>query len=101
MAIKTSRTSGAVLAKISGVSFLNIGIKKNRKEVPILNPIITPKFIKERFKVSISLMPIDKPTPNIGPIRGDISIAPITTAVELIFSPIEAIKIENISTQAV
>ena len=101
MAINTSRTSGDVLAKSSGVSFLNIGIKKNRNEVNKLNPTITPKFINERLKVSISLIPIDNPTPKIGPNNGDISIAPITTAGELIFNPTEAIITEKINTQAV
>ena len=51
IAINTSRTSGDVLAKSSGVSFLNIGRRKNRNEVNKLNPTITPKFVKERFNV--------------------------------------------------
>ena len=101
IAIKTSRTSGAVLANNSGVSALNSGIKKNVNEVAKLKPIITPKLIKERFRVSISLIPIDSPIPRIGPINGDISIAPITTAVELTFNPIDAINMENTNTQAV
>ena len=44
---------------------------------------------------------MDKPIPKIGPINGEISIAPITTAVELTFKPIEATKIENTKIQAV
>ena len=37
-----------------------------------------------------------KPMPIIGPINGDISIAPIITAVELTFNPREATKIAKI-----
>ena len=44
---------------------------------------------------------MESPTPRIGPISGEISIAPITTAVESAFNPIEATKIEHISIQAV
>ena len=51
--------------------------------------------------MSISLIAIDKPTPKIGPIKGEINIAPITTGIELVFSPIEATKIEQIRIQAV
>jgi len=46
-------------------------------------------------------MAIDIPTPKIGPINGDINIAPITTAVESAFRPTEATKIEHIKIQAV
>ena len=51
--------------------------------------------------MSISFIAIDKPTPKIGPIKGEINIAPITTGIELVFSPIEATKIEQIRIQAV
>ena len=44
-------------------------------------------------------MPTDKPSPMIGPIKGEMSMAPITTAVELTFKPNEAMKIAKISTQ--
>ena len=51
--------------------------------------------------MSISFIAIDKPTPKIGPIKGEINIAPITTGIELVFSPIEATKIEQTRIQAV
>ena len=35
----------------------------------------------------------------MGPIKGEISMSPITTAVELTFSPIEAMKIEKMRIQ--
>jgi hypothetical protein len=37
-------------------------------------------------------MPTPKPMPMIGPIKGEINIAPIITAVEFIFNPSEATK---------
>ena len=37
----------------------------------------------------------DIPIPSIGPISGEINIAPMTTAVELAFNPIEAMKMEQ------
>ena len=44
-----------------------------------------------------SAVPIAKPIPMIGPISGEMSIAPIMTAVELTLSPKEATKIARIS----
>ena len=43
----------------------------------------------------------DIPIPKIGPIKGEINIAPITTAVELAFNPMDAMKIEQIKIQEV
>ena len=74
---------------------------KNIKEELKLSPTMTPKLIRELLKVSISFIPIESPIPKIGPIKGDISMAPITTAGELVFKPIEAIRIEKIRIQAV
>ena len=53
------------------------------------------------FKVSKSLIAIDNPNPKIGPINGEISIAPITTGIEFAFKPTDATKIEQIKIQAV
>ena len=44
-----------------------------------------------------SAIPIAKPIPMIGPISGEMSMAPIMTAVELTLSPKEATKIARIS----
>ncbi len=74
---------------------------KNKKDVIKLNPIITPKLVNERLSVSRSLIPIESPTPKIGPINGDINMAPITTAAELAFRPMDAIVIENTRIHAV
>ena len=69
--------------------------------VRILKTTITKKFKKEFFRVSISLVAMEKPSPRIGPNRGEINIAPITTGVESAFKPTDAISIEQISIQAV
>ena len=50
----------------------------------------------ETFKLFKSFVPIDKPRPNIGPINGDMSMAPITTAAELMFKPTEHMIMEQI-----
>ena len=55
---------------------------KKRKAVSTLKETIMAKFFRERLRVKMSLMAMDIPIPSIGPIRGEISMAPITTAVE-------------------
>ena len=50
---------------------------------------------------SKSAIPRANPIPMIGPISGDMSMAPIMTAVELTFKPNEAMKMAKISTQRV
>ena len=62
---------------------------------------MTKKLTIERRRVSTSFNAKETPTPKTGPMRGAISIAPITTAVELAFRPMEARKMEQINTQAV
>ena len=75
--------------------------QKNKKAVSKLKTIIVAKLINDFLNVSISLIAIDKPIPKIGPISGEINIAPITTAVELAFNPMDATKIEQIKIHAV
>src|SRR5690606_25735803 len=95
-AIRTSRISGAVRASNSDDSSLNGKNLKNKKAVRILRTTITAKFFKDLFRVSISFTAKEYPIPKIGPIRGEINMAPITTAVELAFKPTDAIKTEHI-----
>ena len=59
------------------------------------------KLIKDFLRVSMSLVAIDRPTPRIGPIKGEINIAPITTAGEFAFKPTEQTNIEHIKIHAV
>ncbi len=100
-AISTSRISGFVRAKSSEDSSLSGNNQKNRNAVSTLKRIITPKLINDFLSVSMSFMATDNPIPKIGPISGEISMAPMTTAVEFALSPIEATKIEQIKIQAV
>ncbi len=100
-AIKTSRMSGFTLPKSSEVSSLNGNNQKNKNAVNKLNTIMMAKFINDFFMVSISLTATERPTPKIGPINGEINMAPITTAVELAFKPMEATKMEQTNIQAV
>ena len=100
-AIKTSLISGLVLDNNSDISSPRGKIKKKKYEVTTLNTTITIKLIKEFLSVSISFVAIEKPSPRIGPKSGEINIAPITTGVEFAFKPTDAIKIEQINTQAV
>jgi hypothetical protein len=66
-----------------------------------LNTIIIPKFFTDCLSVMTSFKANDIPTPKIGPIKGEINMAPITTAVEFAFKPIDATKTANIKIQAV
>ena len=77
--------------------------KKTADEVErkMVKKIITKKFKKALLKRLRSLIAKETPIPSTGPISGAISIAPITTAVELVFKPIEAMKIEQIKTHDV
>ena len=58
-----------------------------------------PKFFKEIIKTLKLLEERAYPIPLIGPIRGDINIAPIMTAGELFIKPIDATTIEQIKIQ--
>ena len=75
--------------------------EKNKYAVRTLKTTITEKLRTDFLRVSKSLIAIDKPNPKIGPIRGEISIAPITTGIEFAFKPTDATNIEHIKIQAV
>ena len=60
---------------------------------------ISVRLRSDFFSRSKSLMPSDSPTPMIGPMIGEMSIAPMMTAAELTFSPSDAIIVAKISTQ--
>ena len=54
---------------------------------------ITAKFLRASLMSSVSLVPRPRPKPRIGPIRGEMSIAPMMTGIELRFNPTEAMII--------
>jgi hypothetical protein len=58
-----------------------------------------PRFFNDWISISLSLMPIERPTPSIGDIRGEINMAPIIMAAELVSRPIEASIAEHINIQ--
>ena len=87
---------GAVLANSSDCSSLIGVIKKYMVEVAKATPVATPKLLADLLNKVKSLIPTDSPIPKMGPINGEINIAPIITAVLFTFKPIEAIKIEQI-----
>ncbi len=55
-------------------------------------------FLRPRFNNTKSCMPIASPIPIMGPISGEISIAPIITGILLVLSPSDAMNIANINT---
>ena len=93
--------SGFVRERSSEDSSLRGKKEKNKKAVKTLSKTIIIKFSVDFFNVSMSLIAIAIPKPNIGPIRGEINIAPITTGIELAFNPTDATKIEQINIHAV
>lgn len=75
--------------------------RKNRVDAAREIPTITSRFLKAVFSRSTSLVPIASPVPMIGPISGEMSIAPMMTAVEFTLRPTEAMMIENARIQTV
>ena len=59
----------------------------------MLIPVITNRLVKALLRRPVSFIPKAKPIPIMGPISGDISIAPIITGMELTFNPTLAIII--------
>ena len=84
------RASSSDCTSSSGVK------RKYRVAVTTLKRVATMKLFNERFISSKSFCPMASPTPIIGPISGEISMAPIMTAVELTFSPSEAMNVAKI-----
>ena len=54
---------------------------------------ITTKFLKESLTREVSLIPTPRPKPRIGPITGEMSIAPMITGMELRLRPTAAMMI--------
>ncbi|MNV56763.1 hypothetical protein D3C71_1490640 [compost metagenome] len=58
------------------------------------------RFFNDFFNNGKSKVPKANPAPTIGPINGDISMAPIMTAVEFTFNPTDATTIAQARIQA-
>ena len=61
--------------------------------------VAVAKLRNDRLIISKSDIPNPTPKPMIGPIRGEINMAPIITAVEFVLRPKEAINVAKIRTQ--
>lgn len=62
--------------------------------------VARPKFRNDLANVMRSFIPAERPIPKIGDISGDINIAPMITAGELVSRPMLAIKTEQINIQS-
>ena len=98
-AINISNTCGLVLLSSSAVSVLMGDTLKKIKDANKLATTIIPKFFKEVISALKSLEESAYPIPRIGPMSGEISIAPMMTAVELLINPMEATIMEQIKIQ--
>jgi hypothetical protein len=70
---------------------------KYRHDVATLNSVAIIRLWNDLFISSKSCTPTARPMPIIGPISGEMSMAPMMTAVELTFSPNDAINIATMS----
>ncbi|KAF5033624.1 hypothetical protein DSECCO2_604770 [anaerobic digester metagenome] len=98
--MKTSYIVGLVLARSSvGSSRLSGDIMKKSVDAIRLMTTIIPRFLRERLRSKESFIPTAIPVPMIGPISGEISMAPIITGVEFTLSPTEATITANARIQ--
>lgn len=81
------RASSSNWASLNGLS------RKYRNDTTRLINVAIKRFLMEFFNSGKSDVPKAKPAPKIGPINGKINMAPMITAVELTFSPTEAIML--------
>lgn len=94
-ATRTSNKVGFVRAN-SSLEGAEMGeTKKYTAETNRPIPTATPMFFTDRVSNLKSLIPRLSPNPIIGPMSGEINMAPITTAVESTFKPIDAMKMEK------
>ena len=61
---------------------------------------IMRRFVRLSLMSFVSFVPSPRPTPKIGPISGETSMAPMITATEFTFRPTEASTIANPRIQA-
>ena len=95
----TSKIVGRVRANSSDCASLNGEIKKYNVDVIRLMTTMIKKFRNDVLRRSSSRVPTESPMPVIGPIIGEINMAPMMTAVEFTFNPTEATMMAKASTQ--
>lgn len=87
---------GFVLARSSvGFSSFSGDSAKYSVDANILMVTIVNRFNRDDLSSLKSLVPKDSPMPTIGPISGDISMAPMMTGMELTLSPTDAMMMAN------
>ena len=90
-AMNTSYIVGLVLVSNSvGFSSSSGDTRKYTVDARMLITTITIRFLNDFFRKDVSLVPRPYPIPNIGPMSGDMSMAPMITAIELVFRPTDA-----------
>ena len=97
-AMMTSKMVGRVRASNSDCASLNGEIRKYKVDVIRLIITMMMKLRSDFFSKCSSKMPTERPMPMIGPMMGEINMAPMMTAVELTFSPTEATMMAKAST---
>ena len=97
-AMITSKIVGRVRANNSDCASLNGEIRKYNVEVTKLMATMMRKLRNDRLSSSSSNVPMESPTPKMGPIIGEINMAPMMTAVEFTFNPTEATMMAKAST---
>ncbi len=74
-------------------------IRKKRVDATRLMSTMMMRFFNAARRRSKSWVPRERPMPMIGPMSGEMSMAPMMTAVELTFRPTEAMTMENARIQ--
>ena len=96
-AISTSNIVGLVRASSSvGSARFSGDRRKKRQDAVRLIKTIVRRFLNDSFIRLMLFVPIDRPTPSIGPMTGEMSMAPIMTAVEFTFSPTDAMMMAKV-----
>ena len=99
-AMSTSYIVGLVLARSSvGLSRSRGEMRKYRQDAITLITIIITRFFSESLISAVSLVPRPRPSPKIGPMSGDMSMAPMITGMEFTLRPTDAIMMENTRIQ--
>ena len=95
-AMSTSHRVGVVRASSSLWASLKGVIQKYSAEENTLITTATSR-LRAPFRISwVSKIPTPTPTPMMGPMSGEINMAPMITAVEFTFNPTEQITMANI-----
>ena len=99
-AMSTSKSVGEMRASSSDPASWKGETRKNRQAVRMLSRVATARWVKALRSRSRSLVPMASPMAMMGPMRGEMSMAPMMTAVEFTLSPREAMKVAKMRIQS-